>query len=90
MARTRAIIRADFEPHHPIGFLAARGQHQHRHRRSPPDAPQHFQSVEFGQHPIEDDEIRLGAGLQLQRGQSVTRAADSVARRFEFARDDLR
>lgn len=58
------IVRADLQTHDPVGLLAARGQHQHRHAGGSANPPQNFQPVDAGKHDIEKDRVpRTGRSL---------------------------
>jgi hypothetical protein len=54
------IVRAALEAEHLVAFLAARGQHQHRHVLVGPvaaDGAADRHAVDPGQHQIQDDEV---------------------------------
>ena len=62
-----AVLQAD----HPVGLLAERGQHDHRHGRGPAQLPAHLESVHPGQHQIEHEQVGLVGAHQLQAGGPV-------------------
>ncbi len=60
------IVRAEFQTQHAIHLIAARGQHNDRHRALRAQTFEHFQAIEFGQHQIEDNQI---GRVRIKRGE---------------------
>lgn len=53
------VVGADPEPDQHVGLVVARGEHQHRHRAGGLHTAADLQSVEAGQHDVEDQQIGL-------------------------------
>ena len=54
------IIRADFEAHDAVGFVAACREHEYGHGRFLADAFQDLEAVHAGEHHIENERVRGG------------------------------
>jgi hypothetical protein len=54
------VVGAELETHDAVGFLAERGQHDHRPPPRRTDPAHDRQAVDAREHEIEDDEVRLG------------------------------
>ncbi len=72
------IVRADFQPDHPVDFRIARGQHEDGDVRFPPQNPADFEAVEAGQHDVEEDEIRVEITGGLDGLAAVAHHLDAV------------
>jgi hypothetical protein len=62
------IVGADLQPDDPVGFLAARRQHEDRNLRARADLAADFEPVAIGQHHVEDDRVERFA---LDRRQAL-------------------
>ena len=81
---------AEVEPFDPVGDLAPGGQHDHRQRRPrAADRREDVDSVFAGQHPVEDDEVRLGAEGEPLAADPVGGNRDAIALRFEPSHQEV-
>ena len=51
------VIGSQFQAHHPVGFVALRRQHDHRHPAGLADTPAHLQAVHPWHHHVEKNRI---------------------------------
>ena len=80
------VVGADGEPDEQVGLLAARGQHQHRHRPVALHAAADLEPVEPGQHQVEHHEVGPHAVAQRDAGVAVVRHLDRRSPRPAAAR----
>ncbi len=73
------VVRAEIERFDLGRFLSARGEHDHRNIRPPAQLAQQGQSVEIGQHQIEDEQIGRIAPEPNQRRRAPFRELHLVA-----------
>jgi hypothetical protein len=55
------VVRADLQTEHPVGFLRARRDHDHRHIRLLAQGDADFDPVSPGEHEVEDHDVGLRA-----------------------------
>ena len=71
----QVVVRAQLQPQHPVGLLAAGGEHQHRGRRPRAGGlaypPEHLQPVQAGQHPVQHHQVGPGPGVELEGRPAV-------------------
>jgi hypothetical protein len=53
----QVVVGAGLEPGHPLGDLAAGGQHEHGHLAGLAQPPAHLEAVDAGQEHVEDDQV---------------------------------
>ena len=81
---------AEVEALDPVGDLALRRQHDHRQcRLRAPDRCEDLDPVAAGKHPVEDDEVGVGAQGQALPADAVRGDRDPVALRFEPPRQEV-
>ena len=82
------VVGAELQADDPIGVVAPRGQHEHRHVGGGPDAAAHLEAVQIGQHHVEDHGGRLHPRQGGEPGRGVVRDIDLHAgRRMEVLAD---
>src|SRR5680860_811818 len=83
------VVRAELQTHHAVVFVASGGEHDHRHRRVLPQAPADLETVDPGQHEVEDHEVRPLSGRVVERGLAVTDRVHRETLALEVAHNDL-
>ncbi len=82
------VVGAELEPDDAVVFVAARGQHDHRHRALRPQSATDLEPVDLRKHQIKHDEV--GPALGRLRSASSPAPTDSTSRpAFEITNDDL-
>ena len=87
------VLRAELDACDDIGLLALRGDHHDRDRSRLLvllHPPAHLESVEVGQHEVEDDEVRLLAAQHLEREAAAVDRPRAHARALGVELDELR
>ena len=72
------VVGAQFQPLDPVGHLVAGAQEQNRRLAQLPDAAQHIPAVDAGQHHVEQDQVVLPGGGQVQALDAVSGHIDHV------------
>jgi hypothetical protein len=87
----QVIVRAQFQPHHPVKLAGARGQHQYRRvtRGVGADCPAHLQPVHAGQHHIQHDQIKRPAARLFQSAQAISRTGHNQPKVFQMQANQL-
>ena len=83
------VVGAGLEADETIGLVPQRGQHDHRDRPPGAEPAAHLETVDAGQHEVEDDEVRGLLGHPAQRLLPVTHAFDVVPVADEVPSDDV-
>src|SRR5262245_13254136 len=86
------IVCAAFEPDYLVRLFAARGEHQDRHIGIfgvAADRLADGDTVEAGEHHVEDDEIEVPASRQLQRALAISALNAIVVLEAEMQTDEL-
>ncbi len=86
------IVRAHFQPHDAVRFLAPGGQHQNRQaiqRLVAPDVPADFETRKFWQHQIEQQHVRRCFPQLHQTSRSVVGSRDLKSFAFEVVTNQL-
>src|SRR5204863_7835362 len=74
---------------HDVCFLAARGEHEDGHDVPLANPPAHRESVEIGQHPVEDDEVRHGPLDRVEGSVAIHGLHDLMTVLTKLTRDQL-
>ena len=83
------VVRAHFQAHDAVGFLAARREHEHRHIGNLADAAQHLEAVRARQHHVEDHRVEAFHRRVLRAGDAIVLGCGLVAQRREVVADQL-
>ena len=78
------IVGADLKANNAVDIFSARGQQQHRQPRGRADAPQHFETIDPGQHDIQHHQQVTAAGGALQAALAVMHGIDHEAFRLQI------
>ena len=61
------VVGAQLEPDDRVDVVGPRGQHEDRGRPAPADLATHLEPVDPRQHQVQDDEVRVVAGVERER-----------------------
>jgi hypothetical protein len=62
----QVVVGAEFQAHHAVHHLAARGEHDDGQVAAAPDGAAQLEAVHLGQHHVEDGGVKTALGQQLQ------------------------
>src|SRR5207237_198837 len=62
---------AELQPHDPVDFVPARGEHQHRNTRRRADRAQYVEAVDARQHHVEHDELVIAGAHAIDGPRAV-------------------
>jgi hypothetical protein len=83
------VVGAELQTDNAIDFTRTRRQQDHGYVRGRAQLTKYREAVDTRQHDVEDDEHRLVAGQNLQRGGTVSRFEHPKAIVRQVTRDDL-
>ena len=83
LMRMQSTSTHSLETNYDIDGVTAGGQHHDRHSRLGADGPAHLESIAFGQHHVEDHELRLVVAEAQQRLVTVGGCFDREPRIHE-------
>jgi hypothetical protein len=83
------VVGAHLQANHAVRLLTVRGQHQDGDGGHATDLPQDLRPVQPRQYPIEDHQVRLVLGVDLERLHTVAGDQHLVIENLKLSMHDL-